>query len=493
MSKNVRGSRAKKRQREALFRHQVISRVHVLVLKGEVRADAVREVAGSNHFVTEEKSRKVSERTLYRWIAAYDEKEMLASLEPSERERTETSVVLPETFIDFIRKEKKNDPRASSPELIRRARILKIIEPHSSIDRSTVWRACKRMDLSMKRRPQKREGDMRRYAYPHRMMMVLCDGKYFRAGATRKKRVALFFLDDATRRGLYVVVGTSESTGLFLRSFFEMILAFGYTNVVYMDNGPGFISDDTKFVIANLPHVHLINGTAGYPEGRGKIERFNQTALAHVLRSLDGAAEVDPDCEALTLRLNHFLFNQYNNRPHESLGKKTPNECWNADECALRFPTSVDELRDRFVVTEARKGPLETTSSLLKACCTKCLAVVGENGSTSNDRCSPVSFSFCTTVVSCVFNQWTLRLTQKQKECASSSATTSHSPEMLCRRPRPHWPMKEISCHSSDQTVASKTKNRRNCYERSTSNFRISQNSVYKGTRRERASGVSSP
>ena len=355
MSKKVRGSRAKKRQREALFRHQVISRVHVLVLKGEVRADAVREVAGSNHFVTEEKSRKVSERTLYRWIAAYDEKEMLASLEPSERERTETSVVLPETFIDFIRKEKKNDPRASSPELIRRARILKIIEPHSSIDRSTVWRACKRMDLSMKRRPQKREGDMRRYAYPHRMMMVLCDGKYFRAGATRKKRVALFFLDDATRRGLYVVVGTSESTGLFLRSFFEMILAFGYTNVVYMDNGPGFISDDTKFVIANLPHVHLINGTAGYPEGRGKIERFNQTALAHVLRSLDGAAEVDPDCEALTLRLNHFLFNQYNNRPHESLGKKTPNECWNADECALRFPTSVDELRDRFVVTEARK------------------------------------------------------------------------------------------------------------------------------------------
>jgi len=77
-----------------------------------------------------------------------------------------------------------------------------------------------------------------------------------------------------------------------------------------MDHGAGFISDDTRTVIASLPHVHLINGTKAYPEGHGKIERFNRTALMEVLRSLDGAAEVDPDCEALTLRLRHFLFEQ---------------------------------------------------------------------------------------------------------------------------------------------------------------------------------------
>jgi hypothetical protein len=39
------------------------------------------------------------------------------------------------------------------------------------------------------------------------MQMVLCDGKHFRAGAARLRRVALFFLDDATRMGLHVVVG----------------------------------------------------------------------------------------------------------------------------------------------------------------------------------------------------------------------------------------------------------------------------------------------
>ena len=348
-------SRAKKRQEEALFRYQVISRVLALELGGGVRADAVREVADGFHFTSDGGTRRVSIRTLYRWLAAYIEDGMLHCLEPAERKRTETSFILPDAFIDFIREEKKLDPRASAPELIRRAKICKVIEPKFSIDRTTVWRACRRMGLPMRRRPQKREGDIRRFAYPHRMMMVLCDGKHFRAGVTRKKRVALFYLDDATRRGLHVVVGSSESTELFLSGFFELLLKYGYMNVIYLDQGPGFISDDTRSVIANLPHVYLIQGAVACPEAHGKIERFNQTALMAVLRSLDGAAEVDPDYGALELRLRHFLSDQYNNRPHESLCKKSPNERWRSDDRPLRFPESVEDLREHFIVTEARK------------------------------------------------------------------------------------------------------------------------------------------
>ena len=348
-------SGAKKRRAEALFRHELISRVVVLELCGAVRADAVREVADDLHFTSDGGTRRISVRTLYRWLAAYGEEGELANLEPARRQRTETSVALPEKLVEFIREEKKRDPRASSPELILRAKILHVIDPKLSVDRSTVWRACKRMGLSMRRRPQKNEGDMRRFAYPNRMMMVLCDGKHFRAGATRLRRVALFYLDDATRRALHVVVGPSESTELFLRGVFELIQKFGYMNVIYVDRGTGFRSGDTRAVIAKLPHVHLIIGAKACPAAHGKIERFNQTSLMAVLRSLDGAAEVDPDCGALTLRLQHFLDDQYNRRPHESLKKQTPKERWNADERPLRFPESVDDLRDKFVVTETRK------------------------------------------------------------------------------------------------------------------------------------------
>jgi transposase InsO family protein len=348
-------SRAKRHREEALFRHQVISLVRALEFGGEVRAEAIRKVASNEHFTSDGRCRRVSVRTLYRWISAFGREGVIEDLEPKKRPRIDTSVALPPAFINFIREEKRTDPRASAPELIRRASICGVMEPDARIARSTVWRACRRMGLSMRRRPQKNEGDMRRFAYPHRMLMVLCDGKHFRAGATRKKRVALFFLDDATRYGLDVTVGTSESTELFLAALCDVLQSRGYMNVIYMDHGAGFTSDDTKAVVASLPHVFLIHGAKAYPEGHGKVERFNQTALAAVLRSLDGAAEVDPDCEALTLRLRHFLFNQYNHRPHESLGLDTPSKRWNEDGRELRFPESVAKLDRHFVVTEARK------------------------------------------------------------------------------------------------------------------------------------------
>jgi putative transposase len=43
------------------------------------------------------------------------------------------------------------------------------------------------------------------------MMMVLADGKHFRAGVRRRKHVALFFLDGAPRYELGVLVGTEAN------------------------------------------------------------------------------------------------------------------------------------------------------------------------------------------------------------------------------------------------------------------------------------------
>ena len=86
MAKKIRKSRAKKRQEEALFRHQIISRVYALELGGAVRADAVRNVAGGKHFTTSEGGdRRISERRVYRWLAAYGDDGALASLVPAER------------------------------------------------------------------------------------------------------------------------------------------------------------------------------------------------------------------------------------------------------------------------------------------------------------------------------------------------------------------------------------------------------------------------
>lgn len=337
---------------EVLFRFSIVSKVEALVARGARVSAAVHAVAEMRHLSRHGVEETVSTRSIYRWTRAHRELG-LPGLFNAPRSRTPDSVALSEAMLEFLRAERAQDAKASVPELIRRAAVLGVIPSEAEVSRSTVWRALRRLGLPTGRHPTKHDGDCRRFAYPNRMMMVLADGKRFRAGASRLRRVALYFLDDATRYGLHVVVGTEEDTTLFLRGLHALITKYGFMVIIFLDNGPGFISEDTERVIGALGGVYLVHGTAGYPEGHGKIERFHQTTSAAVLRALDGAADIDPSCAALTLRLEHAL-SLYNQRPHEALGGQTPHQRWHADPRPLRMPENREALDERFVLTETR-------------------------------------------------------------------------------------------------------------------------------------------
>lgn len=335
---------------EALFRYQVVAFVLTRVALGRPRPLAIEEAVDTTHFTETGDVRTVSRRTLYRWLAAYD-REGFAGLEPALRLVAPTA--LSEEFVEFLRREKTTDPAASIPEIIRRAREKHLFGAKQPISRITAYRAANRLALPLTRRASKRDTDMRRFAYPNRMRMVLVDGKHFRAGQDRLKRVAFFYIDDCTRRVLAVVVGTSESTELMLRGLFLVILHFGLMDIIYFDRGPGFKANDTHAVCVRLG-VQYIHGKERYPEGHGKIERFNQTAHGDVLRGLT-RAEVDPALGSLELRLRHYIERQYNVRGHESLDDVSPAARWDADERPLRFPRDQEDLRGRFLITESRR------------------------------------------------------------------------------------------------------------------------------------------
>jgi transposase InsO family protein len=337
---------------EALFRHTLVSQVLNRMYRGQTRFDAIEAVAGQRHLDFDGKERSVSARTLYRWLAAYEQGGFDA-LAP--RQRSGGPMVLSEALLDYFKAEKLADARTSVPELIRRARVTGRIKPDERVHRATVWRAFQHLGVPTGRINTPKVRDCRRFAYAHRLEMVLCDGKHFRAGAGRLKRVALFFIDDATRFGLEVVVGTSESAALFLRGLYLCILFHGRMIGLFVDNGPGFIALDTIEVARKLL-VHLIHGSAGYPEGHGKVERFNRTAAEQLLRLLSGDPRIDPRVEALELRLRHYLREHYNHQPHESLGGMTPWERFHQDSSrALRFFDSAEQLRRAFVLHEERR------------------------------------------------------------------------------------------------------------------------------------------
>ena len=302
------------------FRYQIVSQVLTRICGGERQREAVLAVAAQEHyFPGDDRPRRVSERAIYRWLELY-RKHGLAGLESYRVPSLQSESSLPQEFVKFLVKEKTLDSRASIPEIIRRAGELGILKPEGPVDRTTVYRTAKRLGLWVAHQRKSKDRDARRFAYPHRMDMILCDGKHFRAGATRARRVAMFFLDDCTRFLLHAVVGTSENALLFQTGLYALILKYGLFTAIYLDQGPGFIANDTAAVVKNLGSL-LILGEKAYPEGHGKIEKFNQTARNDVLRGLDRRADVDPDLRSLELRINHYLENQYNQRPHESLAK----------------------------------------------------------------------------------------------------------------------------------------------------------------------------
>ena len=344
---------------EALFRHRTVAAVLALIALGHKRSAAIASTVQCVHATETGEVRSVSVRTLYRWLKDY-EKGGIAALEP--RVRVLQPKALSEALIAYLREQKTLDPGASVPELLRRAEQQKLIAKASQVDRSTAWRALKRLGLPTTSRAAKGLTDMRRFAYSHRMRMVLVDGKHFRAGKGRLRRVALFFIDDCSRRVLWAVVGASENSRLLLRGLYEVVRHFGLMDILYFDRGPGFIANDTHAVCVKLG-VHFIHGKARYPEGHGKVEAFNKTAQHDVLRGMP-RDDVDPDFGSLELRLRHYLEHQYNLRPHESLGGISPCAKWDEDERELSFPADHDELRGRFALTESRRVTSDNTLSI---------------------------------------------------------------------------------------------------------------------------------
>lgn len=335
----------------SVARYVAVSQVLSREASGMALSEALLEVAKTPVRDLDGRLIRISARTLRRWVGAFKQ-HGLDGLWPKRRTVSTASRVLSPDFVRFLCSEKDGDPDASVPEIVRRARVDGVVgEP---VSRVSVWRAARRLNLPLFADKGPKNKDMRRFSFKHRMQMGLSDGKHFRAGSKRRKRVVMTFLDDATRYGLTAVVGTSENKELFLRGLWRALSKWGRFSALFLDNGSAFKADDVAIICARL-NIALIHGTAGYPEGHGKIERFNGTIKQDLLRTFDGNPEIDPLESALELRIEHYLTTQYNRRPHEGLDGQTPEDRFLSDTLPLRVDNDLDSIRRHFVIKESRK------------------------------------------------------------------------------------------------------------------------------------------
>jgi transposase InsO family protein len=340
------------RVNKQFFRQNIVSLVFASIEAGMTKSEAIAKILAANTVSRDGKRFYAGKRTIYRWIAAYKQggTEALAN---KSKISSEPSKVLPEIFLDFLKSQKIADEECSIPDVIKAAEIKGLVK-QNQLSRTTVWRAARKLNLPLLGTQGKDLSVKKRFEYPHRMQMVLCDGKHFRAGKMRTKRVVFTFIDDATRKVLGTVVGKSENKKLFLRGIHKVLLKYGKMVCLFVDNGSGFVPHDVEIICARLG-IHLIYGTAGYPEGHGKIERFNQTIYKDLLRTFAGDPSVDDSPINLEMRIEHYIREMYNQNKHAALKEKSPNERWDSDSMRLASIDNIEAMEQFFVINKSRK------------------------------------------------------------------------------------------------------------------------------------------
>jgi hypothetical protein len=218
-------------KQKALLRHAAVSVVLAKVVAGVSTHVAVGEALQNGGIVLSNGQRiRVSRRTLFRWVADYKAGGFDALVPKSKKSNTPTRA-LPKAFMEFLIAQKTKDSEASIPDIISAARILEIIK-EGEISRTSAWRAAVRLNLPVLNVQKKSNSTKRRFEYKHRMQMVFCDGKHFRAGVRKRKRVVFTFIDDSTRRVVGLSVCRSENKRDFLRGLYKVILRVGKMNCV---------------------------------------------------------------------------------------------------------------------------------------------------------------------------------------------------------------------------------------------------------------------
>ncbi len=160
----------------------------------------------------------------------------------------------------------------------------------------------------------------------------------------------------------------------------------GIPTTFYTDHGSDFTSHHLEQVSADLK-MGLVFSEVGMPRGRGRIERFFRTINQMLLCSLPGytPAGAPTGKTLLTLsafeaHLQHFLLEQYHQRPHSETGVP-PQVRWAAGGFLPRLPESLEQL-DLLLLTVATSRKVRQDGIHFQGFCyldTTLAAYVGEH------------------------------------------------------------------------------------------------------------------
>jgi transposase InsO family protein len=198
------------------------------------------------------------------------------------------------------------------------------------IPSATIHRILKR-EGRVVTEPEARKATCRfEYAECNQLAQMDFKGEYTLSG--QEKCYPLSFLDDCSRylHGLWPLSGTGGD-GVYqtLKAYFKLT---GVPQAILTDHGTPWFSTTNRHGLTWVAVWLIKQGVVlkysgvGHPQTQGKVERFHRTLKARTRHRGEPATMEEWKQWAVEFR------EEYNNeRPHESLGMKTPAEIYNSE------------------------------------------------------------------------------------------------------------------------------------------------------------------
>ena len=308
-------------------------------------------------------------RTLTRWLSRYRQ-HGFEGLMPEPRHDRGTSTRLPDAVLERAAQLRREDPRRSVHTIIRILELERLVL-EGEIKRSTLSHALCRKGLNraqLLRDRQIQDGATfrrRESPYPNAMWQVdtqlalhLPDN-----GGRRRNIYLVATIDDYSRHVVarYYLADNRPSLGDLLK---RAILMRGKPEILYSDNGQNYRSHMLEDACAHLG-IDLRHARPYRPQGKGKIERFFQSAdrFNHEAQALIDNGTVQT-LDTLQTLFASWLKSEYNLRVHSATHERPEDRLAHTDPLHPVQLVDPAQLTHAFLWLETRKVTSAATISV---------------------------------------------------------------------------------------------------------------------------------
>lgn len=357
------------RQAIANFRYGLIAPLVSRKLKAGEQMALMREIASHVYTAPDGQPKRVSLRTLERYVQAYRQGGWEALLPAPRADKLQSREIADDVLHKAIAL-KQEHPGRSVRQIIAILELAQYAAP-GELKESTLSKQLRKRGMTRKQlTAAQAKGSFRRFEAPHRNAMWQGDVQHtlYLPHPTKPDKKAMaylvVFLDDYSRVCVHGQFYFEERLPRLEDCLKKAVLKFGIPEMIYVDNGSIYSSHHFARICGRLG-TDLRHSTVGRPQGRGKQEKFFRFVDQSFVPEAYGLIEQG---KIQTLAdLNRFftawLEVAYHQKVHNSF-KQRPIDRYQKDDHPIRTMPP-HELAEVFLLEETRKADKTGCISLL--------------------------------------------------------------------------------------------------------------------------------